>query len=96
MLLSQTTESCHIVIVREIELALTLLVDIPEHIDTEGVHAQRLTHLDAMFPIRTGNTGIMHLGCLYQERFAIQEERLVANCEIACHHQHGKSEENDR
>ena len=71
ILLCQSTEFCHIIIAREIELALTLFMDIPEYIDAEGVHAKRLTHLDAMLPVRTRDTRIMHFSCLYDKRFAV-------------------------
>ena len=77
VLLCDTAKLSHIVITSEVKLTLFLLMDIPEHIDTHRVHAQSLTHLNAMIPVSTGNTGIVNLGCLHHERFAVEKERLV-------------------
>ena len=60
-----------------------LLVDIPEDVDADGVHAECLTHLNAVLPVRTGNTGIVHFGGLYHEGLAVKQEGLVARGERA-------------
>ena len=89
ILLSQFTECSHVVVVREVELTFVLLVDVPENINTNGVHAQCLRHLDAVVPISTRNAGVVHFCCLHDERFSIQHERSFASLEstlLLCHH----------
>ena len=77
VLLTETAELSHVIVARKIELAFLLLVDIPEHIEADCIHAQSLAHLDAMFPVGTRDTRIMQLGSLHHERFTIQEECLI-------------------
>ena len=84
VLLCQTAELGHVVIVGEVELAFLLLVDVPEDVDADRVHAQRLAHLYAMLPIRARDARIMHFGRLHDERLSVQEESLVANGEVVC------------
>ena len=89
VLLSEAAESCHIVIASEVEFAFLLLMDIPEHIEADGIHAKSLAHLDAMLPVGTRNTRVVQLGSLNHERFAIEKECLVAGSEGAtflCRH----------
>ena len=59
-------------------------MDIPKHIDTDGIHPEGLANLDAMLPIRLWNTGIMNLCGFHHEGFAIQQETLVAYREMTC------------
>ena len=88
MFLCQSAERCDIIVTSEIELSLTLFVNVPEHIDTEGVHAQGLTELDAMFPIRARDAGVMHLSSLHDKRLAVEQEGFVAHREITGTHTH--------
>ena len=81
VLLSQTAELGHVVIAREIEVTLRLLMDVPENVDADGIHAQRLAHLDAVLPIRARDARIVNLCRLYHERLSIQQEGLVAHGE---------------
>ena len=89
VLLSQTAEFGHVVVAREVELALLLFMDVPEDVDTHGIHAKRLTHLDTMLPVRPRNTGVMNFGSLYDERLAVKQESLVAcgkSARLLCRH----------
>ncbi|GGK10872.1 hypothetical protein GCM10007084_37580 [Parabacteroides faecis] len=54
-------------------------MDIPESINTDGVHAQSFAHLYAMFPIFYGDSGVMNFGSLYNERLSIQQECFVSD-----------------
>ena len=59
VLLGEAAESSHIVVACEVEFAFLLLMDIPEHIEADGIHAKSLAHLDAMLPVGTRNTRIV-------------------------------------
>ena len=86
VLLRQSAELGYVVVASEVKLALLGLVDIPEHIQAQRVHAQCLAHLDAVFPVGTRNAGIMHLGSLDDKRLAIEQESIVANHELVTQH----------
>ena len=58
-------------------------MDVPEHIDTYGVHAKSLAHLDAVVPVSLRDTRIVYLRSFYNEWFAVEQERALANGEIA-------------
>jgi hypothetical protein len=63
-------------------------MEVPEDIDAEGVHAQRLTHLDTVLPVWTRDAGVVHFGCLHHERLTIEQEGLVTYSEVTgLHHQ---------
>ena len=81
ILLSQFAECSHVVVVREVEHAFLLLVDIPENVDANGIHTQCLRHLDAVVPIGTRNARVVHFGSLHDEWFSIQHERAFARLE---------------
>ena len=51
VLLRKAAEFCNVVLPGEVELVFALLVDVPEHVQADGVHAERLAHLDAVFPV---------------------------------------------
>ena len=57
-------KSGNIVLPLEIELARFLLMDIPERIDTDRIHAECLAHLNTMLPVFGGDTGVMYLRAL--------------------------------
>ena len=81
VLLCQTAKLGHVVVACEIEVTLCLLMDVPENIDTDGIHSQRLAHLDAVLPIGTWDARIVNLGSLHHERLSVQQEGLVAHSE---------------
>ena len=58
-------------------------MDVPENIKANGVHAECLAHLDALFPIGTRDAGIMKLGSFDHKGLAIQQECVLAGGEIA-------------
>ena len=82
--LCQTAEFCHVVLACEIEFSLRLFMDIPENVDTHGIHAQRLAHLDAVVPIGARDARIVDFGSLHHERLAVEQEGLVARGEGMC------------
>ena len=79
--LRQAAEFGHVVVAGEVELSGLLLVDIPEYVEADGVHAQRFAHLDAVLPVGTGNAGVVEFGGFHDEGFAIEQEGLVAYAE---------------
>ena len=81
MLLDQAAESSHVVIIRKVKYALTLLMYIPKDVEADSIHAESLAHLDAMFPILARYTGVVKLSRLDHERLAPEEESLVADRE---------------
>ena len=81
ILLRQFHEGTDVVVVREVELIHLLLVDVPEDVDAQRVHAESLAHLDALFPVGTGNTGVMDFGSLHHEGLAVEQEGLVTDSE---------------
>ena len=83
VLLRQAAELGYVVLPGEVEFALALLVDVPEHVHADGVHAQRTTHLDAVLPVWAGYARVMQLGCLHHERLSVEQECLVAGSERA-------------
>ena len=86
--LGQATEFGHIAVAGKVELTFAGLMEVPEDIDAEGVHTQRLTHLDAVLPVRTGDAGVVHFGCLHHEGLAIEQEGIAAYGEVTgMHHQ---------
>lgn len=82
MLLGQTAELGDVVLSLEVEHSRLLFVDVPEGIDTDGVHTQSLAHLNAVFPVFGGNTRVVHLGGFDEEGFPVEQELLVANGEL--------------
>ena len=80
--LGQPAKSGNIVLPLEIELARFLLMDIPERIDTDRVHAECLAHLNTMLPVFGGDTGVMYLRRLNHKWFAIQQEGSLPNRKI--------------
>jgi hypothetical protein len=46
--------------------------------EQHGGHAQGFAHFDAMFPIRPGDTGVVHFGSLNHKGFSIEQELLVS------------------
>ena len=56
-------------------------MDVPEHVDADGVHTQGFAHLDAMLPIGTWNTGVVHLCGLYYKGLSIEQKGLLSNLE---------------
>ena len=79
VLLCQTAELRHVVVTREVELTLLLLMDVPEHVEAQRVHAQRLAHLNAMLPVGARNTRVVHFGSLHHKGLSVQKECLVAH-----------------
>ena len=79
VLLRQAAECGHVVIVREIEFALFLLVDVPEHVEAEGVHAKRLAHFYAVLPVGARYARVVHFGSFHDKRLSVEEE-----CAFAC------------
>ena len=71
VLLRQTAEGCDVVVVGEVVLARALLVDVPENVQTDGVHARRLAHLDAVLPVGAWNARVVHLGGFDDEGLTI-------------------------
>jgi hypothetical protein len=80
----QATELCHIVLASKVKLSFPLFVNIPEHIDADGVHAQSLAGADTMLPIWTRNTRVVNFSSLYYERLSIQQESTFTNSKVAC------------
>ena len=74
VLLSQLDESAEVVVLGEVEHTFLLLMNVPEHIEAQRIHAECLTHLDTMFPIGTRDAWIMYFGSLHDERLAIEQE----------------------
>ena len=56
-------------------------MNVPENVDADGIHAQRLAHLDAVLPIGAWDTRIVNLGRFHHERLSVQQEGLVAHSE---------------
>ncbi len=81
--LRQADEGREVVVAREIELSLLLLVYVPEDVDAECVHAQRLAHLDALLPVGSRDAGVVYFGGLDDEGLAVEQECLVAHGEGA-------------
>ena len=71
VLLCQLHERADVIVTREVEDTLLLLVRVPEDIDTQRVHAQRFAHLDALLPVFARDTWIMHFGSFDNERFVV-------------------------
>ena len=90
ILLTEATESSHVIIASKIKLSLLLFMNIPEHIKTNRIHAKSLTHFDAMLPVSTRNTRIVQLGRLHDKRLAVQKKCLVTRCKgtpfLGSHH----------
>ena len=78
VLLSQTAELGNVVLTGKVEHALLLLVQVPEYVDADGIHAESLAHLDAVLPILTRNTWIMNLRRLNHKWLSVKKESLVA------------------
>ena len=76
--LCQPAEGGHVVVACEVEVVLLWLMDVPEHVEAERIHAERFAHLDALLPIRTGDAGIVHLGGLDDERLSIEQKAAFA------------------
>ena len=57
-------------------------MQVPEYIEAERVHAQRLAHLDTVFPVRFRNAGIVHLGRLDYKRLAVQQEGALPHFKL--------------
>ena len=81
VLLCQAAEGCDVVLSGEVEFAFTLFVYVPEHVEADGVHAERATHPDAVLPVRARNARIVQLGSLHHEGPAVEQKCLVAGCE---------------
>ena len=79
MLLCQTAELGNIVIAGEIKLTWLLFVQVPEHIQTKGIHTQSLTRKNTLFPVRFRDTRIMYLRSFHYKRLSIQQERIFPN-----------------
>lgn len=77
--LTKTDKLGYVVLTGEIKLTLDGLVSVPESVKTNRIHAERLTELNALIPVRAGNSGIMKFGGLNDERLAIEEERTISN-----------------
>ena len=78
VLLSQSAELGNVVLTGKVEHALALLVQVPEYVDADGIHAESLAHLDAVLPILTRNTWIMNLRRLNHKWLSVKKEGLVA------------------
>ena len=83
MLLSQLTECADVVVTSKVVYTLLLFVDVPEDVDTDGVHTQRLAHLDAVFPVFAGDAGVVYFGGLHGEAVAVEQKLTVTNLEGA-------------
>ena len=83
VLLSQLDESAEVVVLGEVEHSFLLLMDVPEHVETQRIHAECLTHLDAMFPIGTRDAWIMHLGSFNYKGLTVEQESTLASLESA-------------
>ena len=83
MLLSQFTECADVVVACEVVYTLLLLVDIPEDVDADRVHTQRLAHLDAVFPVFAGDAGVVYFSGLHGEAVAVEQKLTVTNLEGA-------------
>ena len=77
--LGQAAEAGHVILSFEVEFTRTLFMDVPEGIDTDGVHPQRLAHLDAVFPVFSRDTGVVDFCRFDQERFSVEQELLVSD-----------------
>ena len=78
VLLSQFTEFADIILSFKIKFIHFLFVNVPEHIQTDGVHPHSLAHLDAMLPIFFGNSGIMDFCRPDNKGLAVQKESTVS------------------
>ena len=83
MLLGETAECRHVVVASEVKGVALRLVDIPEDVYAERVHAERLAHPDAVLPVWARDAWVMNLGRLHRERLAVQEECLLPCRECA-------------
>ena len=83
MLLRQLTKSSNIFITRKIIISGCLFMQVPKDIKTKCIHAQCLTHFNAVLPIFTRNTRIMNLGSLNNKRFAVQQESILSGFKCA-------------
>lgn len=54
---------------------------VPEDVDADGVHAERLAHLDAVFPVFARDTRIMQFGGFHHKGRAVKQKGLVADFE---------------
>ena len=79
----QTAERRHVIVAGEVELPLALLVDVPKHVEADGVHAEGLAHLDAVIPVLAWNARIVQLGRLDHKGLPVEQERAFAHGEVA-------------
>ena len=66
---------------REVELALLLLVEVPEHIRADGVESACADHLQAMPPVLWRDAREVNLSAADDERLAVQQKRPLADGE---------------
>ncbi len=59
-------------------------MNIPKNIEADGVHAQSLTHLNPVFPIRARDARIVKFGGLDHKGLAIEFKSLLGGDERAC------------
>lgn len=78
---TQLYEVAQVVIARKIELARFFLMCVPEYIQADCVHAQRLAKLYPVLPVVAGDSRIMQLGGFDNEGLAIEHERAFAGLE---------------
>ena len=78
---SKLDESGEIVIVREVVDAGLRLVDVPEDVGGDGIEAHGFGHAQAIAPVFTWDTGVVHFAGDDAEGFAIEEELAVGGAE---------------
>ena len=75
------TELRHVQIACKVEFSLGLLVDVPEYVDADSVHAEGFAHPDAMLPILAWDSRIVELCGFDDDRLSVEEESTFASGE---------------
>ena len=79
--MAESAELGEIVLPGEVEVVPRLLVDVPEDIETDGVHPESLAELDSVFPVWARDSWVVQFGSLHDERLSVKQESLVSRSE---------------
>ena len=74
VLLAKAAELSQVLLSGKVELSRFLFMEVPEYVQANRIHAQRLALLDAVFPVSTGNARVMQFGSLYHKRLSVEQE----------------------
>lgn len=82
-LLCQTAKGSHVVVALKIEHSFLLFVDVPKHIEANGIHAKCFAHLYAVFPIGARYARVVQFGSFHHKGLAVEQKGLVTHREVA-------------